>query len=280
MMLFFLLFLWCNIKESECYSSCGCIELPGNFSERALSSTIELVPEVGPQIGTLVPKPGPPIQIIDPLSRSAPVPSLGNCTQECTVLGCDWFTVEDGVCICGHSASIINCEEEIGPVLDVFCIHKAIEMSTTDIRISKSQPSEDLIFSPWFPSPATEPESTSETNKKEDQASSSTHNQIDQHHFNLDNKNESWYLYQYLKLGHTLASENTTEVHYVGDKDSSNTNKVLALVLGISALLCLFLAGIRVYFQMRKIKAKEKASMCNLEASTTITNGNKFITKL
>ena len=43
--------------------------ISGNFSERALSSTIELVPEVGPQIGTLVPKPGPPIQIIDPLSR-------------------------------------------------------------------------------------------------------------------------------------------------------------------------------------------------------------------
>jgi len=278
-MLFLFLFLLCNIKGSECFSSCGCIELPGNFSDGAVGSTVELVPEVGPQIGTLVPKPGPLIQIIDPLSRTSPTPSSDNCTHECTVLGCDWFTVQDGVCICGHTASIINCEEEIGPVLDVFCIHKAVEMSSSDKRRSDLGPSQDLIISGWFPSTATGPETTSTPDNQGNQASSFQDKQIDDHSFNSGNKNSSWYLYQYLKLGQSLVRENTTEVHYVGDKDSSNTNKILAVILGISALICLFLAGIRVYFQMRRIKAKEKKSMCNLEDASS-TTANNIITRL
>ena len=58
------------------------------------------------------------------LYRSAAVPSLANCSADCTQLGCDWFTVTDDVCVCGHDASIIHCEEEIGPVVEVFCIEK------------------------------------------------------------------------------------------------------------------------------------------------------------
>ncbi len=58
------------------------------------------------------------------LYRSAAVPSLANCSTECTQLGSDWFAVTDDVCVCGHAASIIHCEEEIGPVVEVFCIEK------------------------------------------------------------------------------------------------------------------------------------------------------------
>ena len=49
-------------------------------------------------------------------------PSESECISDCRQLDSHWYSLQSGVCICGHADSIILCEEEIGPVVQVFCI--------------------------------------------------------------------------------------------------------------------------------------------------------------
>jgi len=298
-MLAVILFLWFNIKVSECQQSCGCIELPGNFSELGFLSTVELIPEVGPKLGTIVPKQDSQFQIIDPQDRSAAVPSLANCSTDCTQLGSDWFTVTDDVCVCGHAASIIHCEEEIGPVVEVFCIEK----EKVEVRSSQYERSGDIH---WFPttsdnSDTLPPQRQTDTTVIPENILTGEHVTSTSHdkdhsspiqalaeHFGV--KNESWYLHGYLTNGNQNTT--TTEVHYVGDVDSTGANKVLAIILGISALVCLVLAAVRVYVQMRRVRNKAKKSALCAEAASatamalaapaapTATTTNKIVTRL
>eukprot|EP00088_Acartia_fossae_P070658 TRINITY_DN9532_c0_g1_i2.p1 TRINITY_DN9532_c0_g1~~TRINITY_DN9532_c0_g1_i2.p1 ORF type:complete len:276 (-),score=48.86 TRINITY_DN9532_c0_g1_i2:744-1571(-) len=275
MMLLFFLFLSCHIQESLCYENCGCIELPENLDSHKPESggwaVVELVPEVGPHLGTLVPKSSDQafFQFIDSAHSNADAPALDslNCTQECTVLDSDWFMVTEGVCVCGRKESIILCEEEIGPVINVQCINNNEEETFTNTRSEK----EDTTSSDWFPT-TTATGTEAGTAAKETEKSS--HNPNDKTgRLHLENHNFTSFIHSHFK---SIQHENTTQVHYVGDKTDNKGNKVLALILGICALVCLFLAGVRVFIQMRRVRAKERKKKCIQQSILS----DKIVTKL
>lgn len=284
----FIILLCHNIEHSSCLESCGCVELPGNISDyKSEGSTIKLVPQLGPTIGTLVPKSPDMVprsqgnnEVVDSQAYSGAKPEISlhnihprkikdltepsesECISDCRQLDSHWYSLQSGVCICGHADSIILCEEEIGPVVQVFCI----QPEKAEVRT----PSLDSTLH-WYPT-ATSVRS-SDASENIESGDESTERTIDHHlhelltawqpslHSEINNLTD--HLQHWSK---SFSFENTTEVHYVGNKDGNKSNKILALILGISALVCLFLAGVRVFLQMRKIRAKEKKNKAMQES--------------
>jgi len=254
------------VKELECLTSCGCIELPGrnlrigNTSggagqglqegeeeeEELLIEEVKELKEVKGNIRLL--------------------PGLGDtqtCRNGCALLNYHWHATVQGNCVCGWKVAVIECEEEIGPVIDVFCIIQDYEDNLYD-EVSFYQ-NQRRSYYPTVgqvrnSSARRRPAYRSDL-RRHIRPSNSSQSVSGVRTANNRRRRpiaETGVAVSLPTQGsRATKDEGVAEEPLVAIKDNKS-NKILALVLGLTSLLCLGLAALKVYLQMKDARRKDK----------------------
>jgi len=164
------------------------------------------------------------------------------CKTKCRQAQFHWHSTVDGHCACGWENATLECEEEWGPTVEVFCLQledeedEALEALMLHVEEDKS------------------------TQMSSQSTKTTTSDQIT-----------------------TSLNSTSTTVHHAttegGKAINNNGNKVLALVLGCACLLFLVLGALRVFFEVRGTRRKEKRSS-QLKADILFNNPVSIVTRL
>jgi len=189
-----------------------------------------------------------------------------HCGKSCESHSTHWHSSVDGVCVCGLDQALIDCEEESGAIIEVFCVTHQVAEVQLEPRLGLSFTAE--------PASSTHGVTAAAGNTSQS-TSGTTHSGLNATQTSSVNNRTNHH--------HEISTEGGEEIE-AGKKRSK---KVLALVLGILCLILLVLGATRVFFQVRKVKKKEKRSkdiknslIYQNSTNSLFTNPSSIITRL
>lgn len=282
-MIALLIFLLCAVQELQCLDSCGCIEYPGGNLATALDKDEQQQQLVHQQ---------QQLQLLykEKIQLFLGVAGGQTCRDKCASRSFHWHSTVQGNCVCGWDVAVIECEEEVGPVIDVFCIQQEYDDNLYDEVSFYQQQRPRTSYYPMRPAggnaaavgqarpyrPRLQPDPYQIDPRRHIQQQqqlqairASNRSQLTSGG-GAGGARRSTLQAAAPKSATTVVTKDVAKDESIAEpvvtKDAKG-NKILALVLGLTCLFCLGVAALKVYFQLRDAsqKDKRKTSMENPE---------------